>query len=71
MFLGCSADILSSRPPQIADADRKIATLYDMLDYQDATNVDKKGLPFTVIYSHNRAFILMLKLAVGQDGVRR
>jgi len=34
--------------PIIADADRKIATLYDMLDYQDATNVDKKGLPFTV-----------------------
>ncbi|KAH9180033.1 1-Cys peroxiredoxin [Lactarius sanguifluus] len=25
-----------------------IATLYDMLDYQDATNVDKKGLPLTV-----------------------
>jgi len=34
--------------PIIADHDRKIATLYDMLDYQDATNVDKKGLPFTV-----------------------
>ncbi|KAH9007146.1 thioredoxin-like protein [Lactarius hatsudake] len=34
--------------PIIADADRKIATLYDMLDYQDATNVDKKGLPLTV-----------------------
>ncbi|VDC04917.1 unnamed protein product [Peniophora sp. CBMAI 1063] len=34
--------------PIIADADRKIATLYDMLDYQDSTNVDKKGLPLTV-----------------------
>ncbi|KAI0301861.1 1-Cys peroxiredoxin [Multifurca ochricompacta] len=34
--------------PIIADADRKIATLYDMLDHQDATNVDKKGLPLTV-----------------------
>jgi len=34
--------------PIIADHDRKIATLYDMLDYQDATNVDKKGLPLTV-----------------------
>lgn len=33
---------------QIADKDRKIATLYDMLDYQDATNVDAKGIPFTV-----------------------
>ncbi|KAI9347818.1 thioredoxin-like protein [Zopfochytrium polystomum] len=34
--------------PIIEDFDRKIATLYDMLDYQDATNVDKKGLPLTV-----------------------
>lgn len=33
---------------QIADADRKISTLYDMLDEQDATNRDSKGLPFTV-----------------------
>lgn len=32
---------------QIADADRKISTLYDMLDEQDATNRDNKGLPFT------------------------
>ncbi len=34
--------------PIIADADRSIATAYDMLDYQDATNVDKSGMPFTV-----------------------
>ncbi|KAH9978107.1 1-Cys peroxiredoxin [Lactifluus volemus] len=34
--------------PIIADADRRVATLYDMLDYQDAANVDKKGLPLTV-----------------------
>ncbi|KAI0254228.1 1-Cys peroxiredoxin [Lactifluus subvellereus] len=34
--------------PIIADADRRVATLYDMLDYQDASNVDKKGLPLTV-----------------------
>ncbi|KAJ3412849.1 hypothetical protein HDV05_000190 [Chytridiales sp. JEL 0842] len=34
--------------PIIADADRKVATLYDMLDHQDATNVDKKGMPLTV-----------------------
>jgi alkyl hydroperoxide reductase subunit AhpC len=33
---------------QIADKDRKVATLYDMLDHQDATNVDAKGIPFTV-----------------------
>ncbi|KAF8591462.1 cysteine peroxiredoxin [Ramaria rubella] len=34
--------------PIIADPDRTISTLYDMLDYQDATNRDTKGLPFTV-----------------------
>ncbi|KAI0269307.1 1-Cys peroxiredoxin [Gloeopeniophorella convolvens] len=34
--------------PIIADADRSISILYDMLDHQDATNVDKKGLPLTV-----------------------
>jgi len=34
--------------PIIADDDRKISTLYDMLDHQDATNVDTKGIPFTV-----------------------
>ncbi|KAG0709535.1 1-Cys peroxiredoxin [Suillus ampliporus] len=32
----------------IADEDRKISTLYDMLDEQDATNRDAKGLPFTI-----------------------
>jgi len=36
------------RFPIIADADRKISTLYDMLDEQDATNRDDKGLPFTI-----------------------
>ncbi|KAJ2996967.1 hypothetical protein HDV02_005989 [Globomyces sp. JEL0801] len=34
--------------PIIADPDRTVATLYDMLDFQDATNVDKIGMPFTV-----------------------
>lgn len=34
--------------PIIADVDRKIATKYGMLDYQDADNVDKKGMPLTV-----------------------
>lgn len=33
---------------QIADTDRRISTLYDMLDEQDPTNRDAKGLPFTV-----------------------
>ncbi|CAD6566843.1 MAG: hypothetical protein CYPHOPRED_001138 [Cyphobasidiales sp. Tagirdzhanova-0007] len=34
--------------PIIADPERKIAHLYDMLDEQDLTNVDAKGIPFTV-----------------------
>lgn len=34
--------------PIVADADRKVSTLYGMLDNQDATNVDAKGIPFTV-----------------------
>ncbi|KAF8679681.1 Proteasome subunit A N-terminal signature Add an annotation [Rhizoctonia solani] len=34
--------------PIIADADRQISTLYDMLDAVDPTNVDAKGIPFTV-----------------------
>jgi len=34
--------------PIIADADRRISTLYDMLDAVDPTNVDSKGIPFTV-----------------------
>ncbi|ORY20479.1 thiol-specific antioxidant protein 3, partial [Naematelia encephala] len=34
--------------PIIGDEDRKVATLYGMLDNLDKTNVDKKGLPFTV-----------------------
>ncbi|KAI9203327.1 thioredoxin-like protein [Polychytrium aggregatum] len=36
------------RFPIIADADRRVATLYDMLDHQDPTNVDKQGMPLTV-----------------------
>ncbi|KAJ6187546.1 hypothetical protein N7519_002454 [Penicillium mononematosum] len=34
--------------PIIADADRKIAFLYDMIDEQDLTNVDSKGIAFTI-----------------------
>jgi len=34
--------------PIIGDKDRKIATTYDMLDALDKTNVDAKGMPFTV-----------------------
>ncbi|KAG6872756.1 hypothetical protein C0995_006958 [Termitomyces sp. Mi166 len=41
-------DILLCTPIAIADPDRKISTLYDMLDAQDATNRDAKGLPFTI-----------------------
>lgn len=34
--------------PIIGDEDRNVSELYGMLDHQDKTNVDKKGLPFTV-----------------------
>ncbi|WVN89218.1 uncharacterized protein L203_104436 [Cryptococcus depauperatus CBS 7841] len=34
--------------PIIGDEDRKVSELYGMLDHLDATNVDKKGIPFTV-----------------------
>ncbi|CAN6621599.1 peroxiredoxin Prx1p, mitochondrial [Trichomonascus vanleenenianus] len=34
--------------PIIADPERKVAHLYDMVDYQDTTNVDKKGIAFTI-----------------------
>lgn len=34
--------------PIIADKERKVAYLYDMLDYQDTTNVDSKGVAFTI-----------------------
>ncbi|KAI5124865.1 hypothetical protein M0805_007297 [Coniferiporia weirii] len=34
--------------PIIADPDRKVSVLYDMLDALDATNRDAKGLPFTI-----------------------
>lgn len=34
--------------PIIADADRKVAFLYDMVDAQDLTNIDEKGIAFTI-----------------------
>ncbi|KAF6224310.1 hypothetical protein HO133_010887 [Letharia lupina] len=34
--------------PIIADADRKIAYTYDMVDAQDVTNKDEKGIAFTI-----------------------
>ncbi|RYP27573.1 hypothetical protein DL767_007643 [Monosporascus sp. MG133] len=34
--------------PIIADKERKTAYLYDMIDYQDTTNVDEKGIAFTI-----------------------
>ncbi|KAL1956631.1 hypothetical protein VTO42DRAFT_6978 [Malbranchea cinnamomea] len=34
--------------PIIADADRKISYLYDMIDYYDTTNVDQKGMALTI-----------------------
>jgi peroxiredoxin (alkyl hydroperoxide reductase subunit C) len=34
--------------PIIADADRKVAFLYDMVDQQDLQNIDEKGIAFTI-----------------------
>ena len=34
--------------PIIGDKQRKVAYLYDMLDHQDITNVDQKGIAFTI-----------------------
>jgi alkyl hydroperoxide reductase subunit AhpC len=34
--------------PIIADAERKVAWLYDMVDSQDLTNIDEKGIAFTI-----------------------
>jgi len=34
--------------PIIGDKQRKVALLYDMIDQQDATNVDEKGIAFTI-----------------------
>ncbi|GLI80200.1 peroxiredoxin 1 [Penicillium ochrochloron] len=34
--------------PIIADADRKVAFLYDMIDQQDLDNIDQKGIAFTI-----------------------
>ncbi|KIY49611.1 cysteine peroxiredoxin [Fistulina hepatica ATCC 64428] len=45
---GATVGPTSVQYPIIADADRKVSVLYDMLDYQDATNKDAKGLPFTI-----------------------
>ncbi|KAK5013618.1 peroxiredoxin 1 [Cryomyces antarcticus] len=34
--------------PIIADADRHVAFLYDMVDQQDLDNIDEKGIAFTI-----------------------
>jgi alkyl hydroperoxide reductase subunit AhpC len=34
--------------PIIGDKERKVAYLYDMIDQQDTTNVDSKGIAFTI-----------------------
>lgn len=34
--------------PIIADAEREVAFLYDMVDQQDLDNIDEKGIAFTI-----------------------
>ena len=36
------------RFPIIGDKERKVALAFDMLDHQDTTNVDQKGMAFTI-----------------------
>ncbi|OJJ45059.1 hypothetical protein ASPZODRAFT_17971 [Penicilliopsis zonata CBS 506.65] len=63
-MIGLSADDLSSHKewvedinevsstnvqfPVIADPDRKVAFLYDMVDQRDLDNIANKGIPFTI-----------------------
>ncbi|OLL27103.1 Mitochondrial peroxiredoxin PRX1 [Neolecta irregularis DAH-3] len=59
--------------PIIADADRKVALLYDMVDHQDATNVDQKGMALTIrsVFFidplHTVRLILTYPAAVGRN----
>jgi len=34
--------------PIIADPERKVSYMYDMIDYQDTTNIDEKGMAMTI-----------------------
>ncbi|ESK95444.1 1-cys peroxiredoxin [Moniliophthora roreri MCA 2997] len=63
-FGGKTAGPTDVQFPIIADGDRKISYLYDMLDYQDATNRDAKGLPFTIrtVFIIDPKKIIRLKL---------
>ncbi|KAF5347224.1 hypothetical protein D9758_011108 [Tetrapyrgos nigripes] len=47
-FGGKTAGPTDVQFPIIADPDRKVSYIYDMLDYEDVTNRDNKGLPFTI-----------------------
>ena len=53
--------------PIIGDESREIATLYGMLDNQDKSNVDKKGLPLTV----RTVFISKSMSSLRKDGGRK
>lgn len=59
--------------PIIADSDRSIAKLYDMLDNQDGNNKDSKGLPLTVrsVFiidpSHQIRLIIQYPTTVGRN----
>lgn len=51
--------------PIIGDSDRSVATLYDMLDALDPTNVDAHGAPFTVrdVFVIDPQHIIRLKIS--------
>ena len=60
--------LTSSR--QIADEERKISALYDMLDQQDVTNRDAKGLPFTVRWSNDILISISMTFLAGPNSFR-
>ncbi|KAJ3491577.1 hypothetical protein NLI96_g603 [Meripilus lineatus] len=59
--------------PIIADTERKVSLLYDMLDHQDMTNVDEEGLPYTIrtifLIDPNKVIrsLLQYPASVGRD----
>jgi len=59
--------------PIVADKERRVAYLYDMIDHQDTTNVDDKGIAFTIrtVFFIDPAKVIRAKLeypaAVGRN----
>lgn len=57
--------------PIIADPERKVSYLYDMLDAQDLTNIDQKGIAFTIrsVFIIDPAKKVRLTMVCGSEDV--